>query len=89
MLWIFLWDDEIDDGGTLIAHSESAANSYCQGSLEFAHLALGLNTTDGSAFQEVDFQNMQCPISTMLYFRDACQVLRTAMDLGLFYLKVV
>ncbi|KAJ5151407.1 terpene synthase family metal binding domain-containing protein [Penicillium canariense] len=82
MLWIFLWDDEIDDGGTLIAHSESAANSYCQDSLEYARLALGLNTTDESVFQNQDFQNMQCPVSTMLYFRDACEVLRTVMDSG-------
>jgi hypothetical protein len=78
-----LWDDEIDDGGTLIAQSESHAKAYCQDSLEYARLALGLSATDGSELMNHDCQNLPCPIPTMLYFRDACQVLRKAMDLGL------
>jgi hypothetical protein len=89
MLWIFLWDDEIDDGGSLISRSECHAKAYCQNSLEYARLVLGLNTTDGSELMDHDFQNLPCPISTMVYFRDVCQVLRKAMDLGVLALNIV
>lgn len=88
MLGLFLWDNEIDDGGTLISQSGWHAKAYCQNSLEYARWVLGLNTTDGGEFMDTDFQSVPCPIPTMLYFRDVCQVLRKAINLGGFNLKI-
>ena len=47
MLWIFSWDDEIDEGSDSdIAQDDSRANAYCQASLQQARLALGLQEAE-------------------------------------------
>jgi hypothetical protein len=84
MLWIFLWDDEIDGAGTIVSQSESHASIYCQNSLEFARLVLGLGEIDSkqSNKHSRDLQNLSCPVPTMVYFQDASEVLRTALNLS-------
>ncbi|KAJ5881664.1 terpene synthase family metal binding domain-containing protein [Penicillium soppii] len=84
MLWIFLWDDEIDGAGTIVSQSESHASIYCQNSLEFARLVLGLGEIDSkqSNKHSRDLQNLSCPVPTMVYFQDASEVLRTALNLN-------
>lgn len=84
MLWIFLWDDEIDDAGTVVSQSESHASTYCQNSLQFAHRTLGLDGVDTKgSFESIhDLQTLPCPIPTMVYFKEASEALRTELSLS-------
>ena len=87
MLWI-LWVYEIDDAGTVVGKNQSHANIYVQDSLEYARLALKLDTADTSKLPVQDLEYLPCPVQTMLFFRDASQVLANAFDVSCFPMSI-
>ncbi|KAJ5726085.1 terpene synthase family metal binding domain-containing protein [Penicillium malachiteum] len=92
MLWIFLWDDEIDEGSSEVAQNKVHAEAYVQESMEYARLNLGLTYINGSNGESEHNGDMvessidlsaSCSVTTMTYFRDACPALRGYLDEGL------
>ncbi|KAJ6031570.1 terpene synthase family metal binding domain-containing protein [Penicillium herquei] len=92
MLWIFLWDDEIDEGSSEVAQNKAHAELYVQQSMEYARLGLGvtqINASNGESKHNGDMVQSSidlsalCPVATMTYFCDACPALRGYLDEGL------
>lgn len=91
MLWIFLWDDEIDQDSSEIAQNEADAVDFIQDSLKYAEMALGLTgsaSMDSGIIIGADSETFSRPISTMTYFLDACEALTREMDIGLFHANI-
>lgn len=45
LVWVFIWDDEIDLGNTKTAKNKNLTRGYCERSRNFVHSSLGLSTT--------------------------------------------
>lgn len=82
MLWIFTWDDEIDDAGTFVAQSQANASEYCQKSVEYTRLVLGLDSKDVSTQDDYEGLGVPCKIEAMLCFQIACEALRVEYNFG-------
>jgi hypothetical protein len=76
LLWIFVWDDEIDhgEGQNDISTCSEMANAYCQESLDYIRWTLGLCGNDA--------KEPMCNIQTMPIFRDVARAMVEKMDLG-------
>jgi hypothetical protein len=75
LVWIFLWDDEIDhgEGKNGISIDGDLAQRYCQESLDYISWCLGLSGEEE--------KEPRCRISTMPLFKDMSRCLREGMDL--------
>jgi hypothetical protein len=76
LVWIFIWDDEIDHGeGTNgISIDSDLARRYCDETLDYISWGLGLSGDDQ--------KEPKCSIPNMPLFRDLSLFLREGMDLG-------
>lgn len=74
LVWVFVWDDDIDLGDTKIATDKCEASNYCQESLAYARWALGLDAA-GHTLPE-------CSFPSMMLFRDFGHGLCEVMDRG-------
>lgn len=72
-VWIFVWDDEIDEGETDAAHNEQLAQAYYRQSLAYIHRMLGL---DGDGLEEVE-----APHQNMTLFADVGYGMRESTDI--------
>ncbi|KAJ5613855.1 terpene synthase family metal binding domain-containing protein [Penicillium herquei] len=80
MLWIFLWDDEIDGGSSEVAQKHvrinlgvTCANGSDGGSEHNGNTAHWASSIDSTAL---------CPVATMKYFHAASPALRSYLDEG-------
>jgi hypothetical protein len=81
LVWIFAWDDEVDESDTVTASQEGFVHTYSQESLQYIRKELNL-----PANPETIRDNIANPIGTrvqlkMALFGVAASKLRTVMDL--------
>ncbi len=81
LVWIFAWDDEVDEGDTVTASQEDFVHTYSQKSLQYIRKELNL-----AANPETIQDNFANPIETkaqlkMALFGVVGSKLRTVMDL--------
>lgn len=76
LVWIFIWDDEIDhgEGENGISIDGDLARRYCTESLEYMSWCLGLSGNDQ--------MEPVCKIPNMPLFKDLACFLREGMDVG-------
>ncbi|KAM4067103.1 terpene synthase family, metal binding domain-containing protein [Hirsutella rhossiliensis] len=81
MVWIFVWDDGIDEGDSEVATHEQCARIYCNQSTAYARWALGLarntNKQHGILCQS---EEPQCSVPTMSLFHRMCSGLYLKID---------
>ncbi|KAI2626454.1 terpenoid synthase [Hypoxylon sp. NC1633] len=78
-VWIFLWDDEVDEGETDVANDEEVARVFYKRSLTICHRLLGLETSgDG---KELDYEEEEQDLGrTMELFAGVGRAMRVKMD---------
>lgn len=83
VIWLFIWDDEIDDGDTNASQDEELAQAYYKRSISYIRQELGLtNNTVGV---------LVAPGTNMALFADVGKVLRIATSQSLrnrFYIEL-
>jgi hypothetical protein len=78
LIWIFVWDDDLDLADPDIAGTKSEAAAYCRESAESAQMSLGLSPPEGNG--EV---KMRSPFPIMDLFDKFGSSLVNATDQGL------